>query len=117
MQSCGVYITSCEANEMINEFGHNVTGKGINMNFDDFLRLMLTKEGEDAWNEGMLEAFKFFDKDRSGNISFDEIKTVMQAIGEDICDEEIVDMIKEADIDEDGEVNYEEFLGMMSGKE
>ena len=114
MASCGIYITDDEASEIINEFGHIDTERGNNLNFEEFLQLMSTKEGGEVKNE-ILEAFNFFDKDGSGTISGEEVKTVMVALGEDISDMDIFDMIQEADTNGNGEVCYQDFLKMMTG--
>ena len=58
-------------------------------------------------------AFEYFDKDKSGNISKDELLQCMQDEDLTITEEEIDRMIKEVDIDGDGEINYKEFLEMM----
>ena len=47
-----------------------------------------------------------FDKDGSGKISEDELRTVMQNLGETLTDDELREMIREADTDGDGEINY-----------
>ena len=66
--------------------------------------------------EGLLEAFRVFDKDGNGFISASELRHVMTNLGEKLTDEEVDEMIKEADIDGDGLVNYEEFVTMMTTK-
>ena len=58
-------------------------------------------------------AFTFFDKDGSGTISKDELKTCLQS--EDFTlQEEIVDkLLKEADKNNDNQIDYNEFISMM----
>ena len=114
MASCGIYITEDEANDIIKEYGHIDTERGNNLNFEEFLQLMSTKVGGEVKNE-ILEAFNFFDKDGSGTISADEVKTVMVALGEDLSDMDILDMIREADTKGNGEVCYQDFVKMMTG--
>ncbi|OEH74326.1 centrin-1-like isoform x1 [Cyclospora cayetanensis] len=60
--------------------------------------------------EEMLKAFRLFDDDGTGKITFKNLKRVAKEIGENISDEEIQEMIDEADRDGDGEINEEEFL-------
>ena len=59
------------------------------------------------------QAFDMFDKDSSGSISAEEIKSVLgvgkKAGKEDIWD----DIVKEVDVDGDGEISFEEFKQMM----
>ena len=57
--------------------------------------------------EGLLEAFRTFDKDGNGNISVVELRQAMTNLGERLTDEEVDEMIKEAEKDGSGLVNYE----------
>lgn len=61
----------------------------------------------------MLKAFRLFDDDETGKISFKNLKRVAQELGEKISDEELMEMIEEADRDGDGEINEEEFMRVM----
>ncbi len=55
-----------------------------------------------------------FDKDGSGSISADEIKTVL-GVGKKFGDEKVWDeIIKEVDINRDGVICFDEFKYMMS---
>ncbi|EOA34990.1 hypothetical protein CARUB_v10020082mg [Capsella rubella] len=62
--------------------------------------------------ENLIEAFKFFDKDRSGYITRDELKHSMTqyGMGDDATIDEVID---DVDTDNDGRINYEEFVAMM----
>merc|ERR1712093_491779 len=61
----------------------------------------------------ILKAFRLFDDDETGKISFKNLKRVAKELGEWMTDEELQEMIDEADRDGDGEVNEEEFLRIM----
>merc|ERR1711957_215473 len=61
----------------------------------------------------ILKAFRLFDDDETGKISFKNLKRVAKELGERITDEELQEMVDEADRDGDGEVNEEEFLRIM----
>merc|ERR1711904_746182 len=61
----------------------------------------------------ILKAFRLFDDDETGKISFKNLKRVTNELGERMTDEELQDMIDEADRDGDGEVNEEESLRIM----
>lgn len=64
-------------------------------------------------NEEIQKAFKLFDDDKSGKISFENLKRVAVTLGENISDEELKEMIEEADCDGDSQVNEQEFLNIM----
>ncbi|KAL8270005.1 hypothetical protein Esti_006070 [Eimeria stiedai] len=81
--------------------------------FADFLALMSQKILARDPKEEMLKAFRLFDDDGTGRITFKNLKRVAKEIGENITDEELQEMIDEADRDGDGEINEEEFLRVM----
>lgn len=83
------------------------------IDFEEFLSMMTSKMGERDSREEILKAFRLFDDDNTGKISFKNLKRVAKELGENISDEELHEMIEEADKDGDGEVNEEEFLRIM----
>ena len=60
-----------------------------------------------------MKAFRLFDDDNTGKISFKNLKRVAKELGENMTDEELQEMIDEADRDGDGEINEEDFLRIM----
>ncbi len=83
------------------------------IDFNDFLELMTAKMAERDPREEILKAFRLFDDDDTGKISFKNLKRVAKELGENMTDEELQEMIDEADRDGDGEINEEEFLRIM----
>ena len=64
-------------------------------------------------NKELREAFRMFDKDKSGYIDAKEIQTVTTTLGEKLTDEELNEFMREADLDGDGRLNYNEFVNIM----
>ncbi|KAI9096116.1 Centrin, EF-hand protein, 1 [Phlyctochytrium arcticum] len=88
------------------------TGSGT-IDFNDFLELMTTKMAEKDTREEIVKAFRLFDDDETGKISFKNLKRVAKELGENLTDEELQEMIDEADRDGDGEISQDEFLRIM----
>jgi centrin-1 len=67
------------------------------IDFDEFLQMMTAKMGDRDSKEEIIKAFKLFDDDNTGKISFKNLKRVAKELGENLTDEEIQEMIDEAD--------------------
>jgi len=82
--------------------------------YEEFVRAAVSKEK--FTNDNILRfAFRYFDKDGSGEITFDEIEEVFK---ESITDKNKVhntlkQIIKEVDINGDGVISFEEFSNVM----
>jgi centrin-1 len=87
-------------------------GSGV-IDFPEFLDMMTSKMAERDPREEMIKAFRLFDDDETGKISFKNLKRVAKELGENMTDEEIQEMIDEADRDGDGEISEEEFMRIM----
>ena len=74
---------------------------------------MSTKMMERDSREEIIKAFRLFDDENSGHITFKSLKRVARELGEALTDEEIQEMIDEADRDGDGEVTEEDFVRIM----
>merc|ERR1712137_1330439 len=81
--------------------------------YPEFLSMMTQKILNRDPKDEILKAFKLFDDDETGKISFKNLKRVAKELGERRTDEELQEMIDEADRDGDGEVNEDEFLRIM----
>jgi calcium-dependent protein kinase len=58
-------------------------------------------------------AFEFFDVDKSGFITIDELRQVLGSDEMKLPENEIEILIKEVDINNDNQVDYKEFFEMM----
>merc|ERR1711861_57607 len=80
---------------------------------EEVMMMMSAKMGEKDSREEIIKAFRLFDDDETGRISFKNLKRVAKELGETMTDEELQEMVDEADRDGDGEINEEEFLRIM----
>ena len=84
--------------------------------FSEFLQLMKRRMRDTETEEELIEAFKVFDRDSNGLITWTDLKAVFQQIGEKLNDAEYEDIIKSGDKDNDNALNYDEFIRMMIDK-
>jgi centrin-1 len=73
-------------------------GSGV-IEFDEFVKMMTAKMGERESKEEIKRAFRLFDIDETGRISFPNLKRIAKELGEILSDEELREMIQEADRD------------------
>ena len=59
------------------------------------------------------QAFEYFDKDRWGKITYDELMECLTDEDPMMTEEDVRKLINEADVDGDGAIDYSEFLEMM----
>ena len=110
MRALGFEPKKEEIKKMIADL--DTEGKGV-IDYADFLDLMTGKMAERDPMEEMMKAFRLFDEDDTGKITFKNLKRVAKELGENMTDEEIQEMIDEADRDGDGEISEEEFFRIM----
>uniref|UniRef100_A0A3Q3VXX3 EF-hand domain-containing protein n=1 Tax=Mola mola TaxID=94237 RepID=A0A3Q3VXX3_MOLML len=106
MRALGFEPKKEEIKKMIADIDKEGSGT---IDFTDFLNMMTEKDSK----EEVMKAFRLFDDDCTGKISFKNLKRVAKELGENLTDEELQEMIDEADRDGDGEVNEQEFLRIM----
>merc|ERR1712195_187454 len=110
MRALGFEPKREEIKKLISEVDKD--GSGV-IDFPEFMGMMTAKMAERDPREEMLKAFRLFDDDESGKISFKNLKRVAKELGENMTDDEIAEMIEEADRDGDGEIGEEEFMRIM----
>ncbi|XAR64221.1 Non-specific serine/threonine protein kinase [Bertholletia excelsa] len=59
---------------------------------------------------GMKEMFNNMDTDRTGTITYEELKTGLQKLGSNLTEAEIIDLMDAADFDRTGTIDYIEFI-------
>jgi calcium-dependent protein kinase len=81
--------------------------------YEEFLRVTINSEILLTENNLNL-AFNFFDKDKSGKLSLEEVKNVLGIVSDDPKNKEIVSkIIRDVDTNGDGEVSFDEFKVLM----
>merc|ERR1712086_384445 len=86
---------------------------GGTIGYDEFLKMMTHKILNKDPKDDMLKAFRLFDDDQTGSVSFKNLKRVAKETNQTLSDDELQEMFDDADKDQDGVLNEEEFLAMM----
>ncbi|XP_061173346.1 uncharacterized protein LOC133182517, partial [Saccostrea echinata] len=103
--------TDADVQAMIDELDTNKNGQ---IDYAEFEKYMAGKfKDPNEVEDEMQAAFKVFDKDGSGKIDAEELKTAMMNLGERMSDKDVNEMIAAADLDSDGKVDYKEFVKIM----
>ena len=110
MRALGFEPSKQEIRNMIAEA--DTDGSGM-IDFQEFEKLMTVKLGQRDAHEEMLKAFRLFDDDESGYITFKNLKRIALELGESISDEELQEMIDEADRSGQGKVSQDDFCRIM----
>jgi centrin-1 len=110
MRALGFEPKKDEIKKMISEIDKEGSGK---IDFSDFLNLMTAKMSEKDSRAEIMKAFRLFDDDDSGTITFANLKRVAKELGENMTDDELREMIDEASKSKSGEITEEEFFRIM----
>ena len=57
--------------------------------------------------------FQFFDKDKDGKISAEELREVLTSCGEPLSEEEAKDVLRMGDLNGDGFLDIDEFIKVL----
>ena len=110
IRSLNINVTDEELKDLVGDVDTNQNGL---IEFNEFLELMAKGNSETNSEEALRLAFKVFDVNGDGKISFAELKQALGKLGEKNDDETVNQMLKEADLNGDGEIGFEEFKKMM----
>ena len=91
----------------------DMDGNGF-IEYEEFVRAAVSKEK--FMGENVLKfAFRFFDKDNSGKIDFEEIEKIFKksVTNKERMEESLYKIIFEADINRDGKISFDEFSNIM----
>lgn len=75
--------------------------------------MMVKKMQETDTENEIREAYRVFDKERTGVITVSEMRHILSNLPEKLSDEEIDEMLRTADKDGNGSFSYEEFRMMI----
>ncbi|XP_059162888.1 uncharacterized protein LOC131946227 [Physella acuta] len=110
MRSVGRDPTSQEIKDMIHEVDINENGL---IDFCEFQAMMQREDTESDKKAELMEAFKLFDQDGDGKISFNELRHFIELLGENLTEVDYLVLMRAADKDKDGFINLDEFLVIM----
>ncbi|CAN0024138.1 unnamed protein product [Ectocarpus fasciculatus] len=86
MRALGFEPKKEEIKKMISDIDKDGSGT---IDFQEFLEMMTSKMSEKDSREEILKAFRLFDDDETGKISFRNLKRVAKELGENMTDEEL----------------------------
>ncbi|KAI5068048.1 hypothetical protein GOP47_0017043 [Adiantum capillus-veneris] len=104
----GAKLTEYEVRQLME--AADVDGNG-SIDYTEFITATMHMNKVDK-EEHLFSAFQYFDKDRSGFITRDELRDALTKhnMGDAMT---ISEIIAEVDSDQDGRINYDEFVAMM----
>ncbi|XP_028514856.1 caltractin [Exaiptasia diaphana] len=111
MRALGFKISRSSIQSMIRDLDADESGK---IEFNEFLDFVVSRQGDgrDVHDE-ILQGFKMFDTDKTGHITFDNLKNVSRLCGVNLNEQELKEMMQEADKDGDNQIDREEFVNIM----
>lgn len=109
MRSLGQNFSNAELKEITKD----MNSKKINLEFHEFLEIMAKYRKENDDKSKLIKAFRYFDRDNTGYIQFQEFKHVLTSIAEKLNHDEIEKLEEIARADQDGKFNYKELVKNM----
>nr|CUU00355.1 Calcium binding protein [Hymenolepis microstoma] len=84
-----------------------------NVTLDEYERALCLKPIPETTTDQWREAFDEMDKDKSGNLTVDELYEGLKNAGCDMKRSEVEDIINAVDKDRDKSLTYQEFVALM----
>ena len=112
IKNSGIVMPKREINEIFKrlDFG----GDGV-IHYSEFLsatvNMRLHLDEQMKWT-----LFNYFDVDKSGDITFENLKVAFKKMGLYYSDEKIMNILKEVDFNNKGKISFEEFKSMLDQK-
>ncbi|XP_057656463.1 neo-calmodulin-like [Diorhabda carinulata] len=95
--------------EMISEV--DIDNDGV-IDFGEFLIMMKRIDMVANREEEIRQMYEVFDIRKTGRVTAEDLKIVMNRIGEKTTDSDIAEMMEEADINKDGFITFSEFRSL-----
>ncbi|KER26178.1 hypothetical protein T265_06530 [Opisthorchis viverrini] len=112
LRALGFELKKSEVLQILEEY--NIKEDGGGLSFEDFNEIVTDMILDRDPTTEIIRAFKLFDDDDSGRITYRNLKKVAKELGENLTDQELRAMIEEFDRDGDGAINLEEFIALMT---
>lgn len=110
IRALGFPVKKADVRAIVREVDMSESGK---IDKKQFVQILTKKYNERDPVEEIKKAFKLFDTDGSGKISFKNMRAITQELGEDIQEDELRAMIDEFDQNDDGYIDESEFIAIM----
>ena len=80
------------------------------INFDEFCQFV-----QELYNANIVvDAFNFFDNNKNGYITVDELKTILKMVDSKLTDDELNELFRLADSTRDGKIDSREFVNFWN---
>merc|ERR1711918_62874 len=109
MEALGFQPKKGEIKKMVDDLDKDGDGT---IDWNEFMILMGGKLSDKDMKDDMVKAFKLFDTEGNGKISFKNLKAVAEELGESMSDADLKGMMQEASTSS-GDITEEEFLRVM----
>lgn len=114
LYSVGYTPTAREAEE----FGQSVADENGNVSYDSFMRIFSHTKVDDEKTARYLlgEAFRVYDRDETGLIPANDIRSILSTIGEVISYDEIDQLLQLVPVNDKGRFKSTDFIDMLMTK-
>jgi len=109
MRSLGQNFSNAELKGITKD----MKNKQISLEFHEFLEIMAKYRKENDDKSKLIKAFRYFDRDNTGFIEFQEFRHVLTSIAEKLNHDEIERLEEIARADGEGKFNYKELVKAM----
>lgn len=90
----------------------DIDGNGT-LNYEEFITMNVHLRKIES-DEHLSEAFRYFDKNQSGYVEFEELKDALSDDDSEASNDQVIkDILNDVDLDKDGRISFEEFKAMM----